>query len=370
MNIGKSVQNFFSDLTRFFTYREMLGVDIGTVAVKLVELRRTGNRVTLGNYGLLETRGYLERGNAAIQTSSLKLVESDVASYLATLIREVHPTAKNVVASIPSFGTFVAPVEVPLLSAEETEKLLTLQARQYIPLPLESVNLEWVKVEEFDNQRGVRFQRLLLTAIPRVIIRSYQAIFRNAGLKLVGLETESQALIRSLFTYGDPTTFFLDIGAESTSLAVVENGIVRQAGQVDYGGATLTNAVARTLGISLWRAEELKRRRGLSSNPGEYDLSTALTPFLDVIVRECDRIRRVHDDVSRNHVERLVVVGGGANLPGITDYLAAQLGLSARSPFPFAQVAYPPELEPAMKQLSNEFSLSIGLAWKYFIPEE
>lgn len=370
MNVGASIKNFFSDITRFFTYREMLGVDIGTVAVKLVELRRLGDRITLGNYGLLETREYLERGNAAIQTGSLKLVEKDVAQYLATLVREVRPTAKNVVASIPSFGVFVTPIEIPLLSSEETEKLLSLQARQYIPLPLEAVSLEWVKLEEFDNQRGARFQRLLLTAIPRAIITSYQSIFKSVGLKLVGLEVESQALVRSLVSRADAPVLILDIGAESTSLTVVENGVVRQIGQIDYGGVALTTAVARTLGISLWRAEELKRRRGLLSSQGEYDLSSALTPFLDVIVRECDRVRKVHDETSRNHVERLMVIGGGANLPGIGEYLSSQVGLALRFPYPFASVSYPAELEPAMKQLSNEFSLSLGCARKFFIPEE
>jgi len=193
-----------------------------------------------------------------------------------------------------------------------------------------------VKLEEFDNQRGARFQRLLLTAIPRAIIRSYQAIFKSVGLKLVGLEVEAQALIRSLFSRTDAPALLLDIGAESTSLTVVEGGIVRQTGQIDYGGAMLTNAIARTLGISLWRADELKRRRGLTSSPGEYDLSASLTPFLDIIARECDRVRNAHDSTSRNHVERLMIVGGSANLPGIGEHappaVPVRVGLVPRRP--------------------------------------
>jgi type IV pilus assembly protein PilM len=366
MNFRKYISSFFSDVKQFVAYREVLGVDIGTVSVKAVHVKRVGERVVLENYALLETKEYLDRGNAAIQTSSLKIVERDTAELLRTLVREMHATTVNAIASIPMFGVFVVPIELPLVSFEETERLLGFQVRQYLPLQLEEVNLEWVKLDEFDTPRGVRYQRLLITAVPLSTIRTHQAVFKAAGLKLVGLEIETQALTRALLSPADPPTMILDIGGESTSISIIEHGNARRTGQSEYGGAALTQTVARTLGISASRAEELKRRRGLKTSQGEYDLSTSLTPFLDAILEECRRVAAAYERDTHIAVERLMIVGGGANLAGLTEYCAAQTGFKIQTPFPFARVEYPPVLEPAMKALSSEFAVALGLGRKFF----
>lgn len=366
MNIVAAISDFFRDVTHFVAYRDVLGIDIGTVSMKAVHLKRTGDVLTLENYGILETREYLGRGNAAIQTSSLKIVERDATVLLKSLLREIGAPTLYAIASVPMFGIFTVVVEVPLLSREETAKMLTFQARQYIPVPLEQVSLDWVKIGEFEHQRDVKYQRLLITAVPFSIIRSYQAIFKAAGLRLIGLETEMQALQRALLASADPPTMILDIGAESSSIAVVDRGVVKQAGQSDYGGAALTQAIARNLGISLWRAEELKRRRGLLGGLGEYDLSTSLAPFLDVIIQECGRVKAAYERTGGSPIERLMPIGGGADLPGLGAYLVSETGFKVQSPFPFAAVHYPTELEPLMKSLSNELSVAVGLAKKPF----
>jgi type IV pilus assembly protein PilM len=366
MNIISAVTGFFNDITHFVSVREVLGIDIGTVAIKIAHLKRSGEVLTLENYGILETREYLGRGNAAIQTSSLKIVEKDATALISTLVREIGAPTLFAVASIPMFGIFTVVIEIPLVSPEETGKLLSFQARQYIPVPLEQVSLDWVKIAEFEHQRDVKYQRLLITAIPLSIVKSYQSIFKAAGLKLLGLETEMQALMRSLLGPNDPATLILDIGAESSSIAVVERGVVKQAGQSDYGGASLTQAIARNLGISLWRAEELKRRRGLLGGLGEYDLSTSLAPFLDVIIQECGRVKLAYEKTGGSPIERLMPIGGGANLPGLAAYLTSQTGLKVQTPYPFAQVHYPTAVEPLMKSLSNELSVAVGLAKKPF----
>src|SRR3989338_8298254 len=112
------IAGFFQDLRRFFAFRDIVGLDIGTAAIKFVQLRRGATVPELVNYGILETTQYLERGNAALQTSSLKLTERGTAEHLAVLVREaglwtgrhgVSGTA--VVASLPSFSVFTAPLE-------------------------------------------------------------------------------------------------------------------------------------------------------------------------------------------------------------------------------------------------------------------
>lgn len=358
----------FQDLRRFFAFKELVGLDIGTSAIKFVELSRGSSAPQLVNYGILETTQYLERGNAALQTSSLKLTERGTADYLATLLREAGVSGASAVASLPAFSVFTAPLEVPLVSPEETSTLVSFQAKQFIPMPLSEVNIEWSKVEEFDSQRGVRYQRLMVTAVPNATIQVYQRICRAAGMRLVGLELEHYALARALTNVADPPVLIVDIGAESTSIAVSDHGAVRQTGQTDYGGAALTQALARGLGVSASRAEELKRRRGLLSVSGEYDLAVSLTPFLDVILEECARVREAFESAHHAAVTGLMLVGGGANLPGIREYAAAQTGLQVFPLRTFGGIAYPPALEPIAKPLSNDLSLAAGLAMKLLTP--
>ncbi|MDI6734483.1 MAG: type IV pilus assembly protein PilM [Patescibacteria group bacterium] len=361
------ITDFFKDITNFVSSKNVLGVDIGTVAVKIVELARRNNEVFLDNYGMLNSKGYLERSNEAIQTSSLKLVENDVIRILYSLLNEIGSAARTVVANIPLFSAFVVPIEMPVLSPEETAKSIVFQARRYIPLPLSQVSFEWNKLGEFDNPQGGRYQKILMTAIPNELIRKYKIIFKSLGLHLTSLEVESQALARSLTKRTMAPTMVIDIGGESTGISVVEGGAVLYAGQTDYGGASLTQALARGLDISPWRAEELKCRRGLLGFGGEFELSTSLLPFLDVIIQESERVRRLYERSHNRPVEEIILVGGSANLPGIENFITSRVKLKFVRPRPFAVVRYKNELEPAMRLLNNEFALAVGLALRFYI---
>lgn len=365
MKLGFS--DFFRDIGNFFQFKSVLGVDIGTVSIKAVEVSRRGDELVLENYGIITTKGYLQRANEAIQTSSLKLSEKEVARLLGILIREMRPATRNVVVSAPLFAAFVVPVEMPVLSPEETAKSITFQARQYIPLPLKEVSYEWTKIEEFTTPQGGRFQRVLITAVPNEIIRKYRNIFKAVGLKLSSVEVESQAIIRALSNPNDPPIMIVDIGAESTSITIEESGVLKHVGETDYGGASLTQALARSLNISHWRAEELKRRRGLLGFGGEYELSTSLLPFLDVIIQECGRTARAYERMYGKKIQNFILIGGGAYLPGIREYMASQLGLHFLPARPFVHFKYPEALEPVLRFSSNELAVAAGLALRVYV---
>lgn len=370
MQFKISLPAFIRNTFNYFSSGSVLGIDLGTVSMKLVEISRDGEAVVLKNYSILESKGYLSRGNAAIQTSSLKLVESDVIGLLRTALREMKPDAKKAIVSVPSFSTFVVPVEMPLISAQETAKSVPFVARQYIPIPVEDMQLDWVKVQEFDNGKGQRSQRILLTAIPNELITKYKNIFRAVGLTLHALEAESHALVRALVSENNVPTEIIDIGGESTAIAIADEGMLKYSSQTDYGGATLTNALARSLDVSATRAEELKRRRGLLATDvgeeGESELSTSLLPFLDVIIQECDRTRTIYERMYGKQVARAILVGGGANLPGVRSYFKQQIALEVGLPDTFSRLQYPVALEPAVKVLSNDLSLAIGLALRLY----
>lgn len=368
MKFKLSLPGFIKGAFNFFSFGRVLGVDIGTVSIKCVEVSRDGEDVVLENYALLESKDYLNRGNAAIQTSSLKLVPGDVARLLQVALQEMKPKAKKVIASIPHFSAFVVPVEMPLISPAETAKSIPFIAKQYIPLPVEGVKLDWAKVQEFDNAKGQRFQRILLSAIPNELIKKYKAIFHAVGLTLSALEVESHALVRALTLPNDPPAMLIDVGGETATVAIADAGELKYTSQTDYGGAAFTHALSLSLDISAMRAEELKRRRGLLGTEGESELSTSLLPFLDVIIQECERTRGAYERLYGKSVTRAVLVGGSANLPGIRTYFKEQIALEFAAPNAFARLRYPTALEPAVKELNNDLSLAVGLTFHLYGP--
>lgn len=361
------VKDFFTDIRNFFSFGRVLGIDIGTVGIKMVELTREGDVIALENYGMLATKEYLKRPNAVIQSSSLKLSGRDTASLLKTLVDEVRPKAKRVIASVPAFASFAVPIEMPLMTREETEKSIGFQAQRFIPMPVAEVTFEWEKVGEYESPGGRKFQRVLLVAVPNEIVKTYRELFHSVGLTLSALEVEHAALARGVASLASGHALLVDMGAESTSLVAVEGTTVRAVGTADYGAVTLTQALARNLGVSAIRAEELKKRRGLIVAEGEYELSTSLLPFLDVIIRECERVRENYKRTFGHTIERFTLVGGGANLLGVERYFAEALGIPHAPARPFVKVRYDRGLEPAMRTLNHDLALATGLALKTYL---
>ena len=270
--------------------KSCLGVDIGTTSIKIVELEgKKGEKPMLKNYGALEGYGYLDRVNNAIQTSGLKMFDSDVKELLKILLKKVNPGTTEVVASIPPFSVFTTLLDIPMMSPQETAQAINYQARAFVPLPLTEVTIDWIPVSEYADERGIKKQQIFLISVPNEQIVKYKQIFSDVGLNLRTLEIEGLSLAR-LLTSGDPTlTMVVDIGGRSTSISVCAGGFLRYSAQIDFSGGSMTQAIASGLNISVQRAEELKKQRGLVGTGGEFELSTLMSPFLDVILSEVRR---------------------------------------------------------------------------------
>lgn len=358
--------NFFEDVRNFLKGGKVLGVDIGSVSIKAAELSKRGDAFRLDNYGIMETRDYLDNPIFAIQTGSLKISDKRAAGFLKTLLGEMKLKTKLALFSLPSFGVFVTLLDIPMLSEDETSKAVMFQARQIIPLPMSQVSIDFTRIGEYENDRGLKYQKVLLVGIPNELLDSYKNIARMAGLRLVALELDSLAFIRAMLSHDKQITLVADIGGEATTSFVAEGGFLKYSGNSDKGGLYLTQALTRSLGLSAMRAEELKRKRGLLSKGGEFELSTLLLGFLDVIIEEVGKVRDLYEENYGKKVEKVIFTGGGANLSGLDKYFGESLGLPVVSPDLFAGVSYKAELQPAVKDLTRSLPVAIGMAKKYF----
>lgn len=357
----------FNFIKSFVGGQTYLGIDIGTTSIKIAEIAKGKNKPRLKNYGVLESYGHLDRLNNAIQTSSLKIMEKETADFLKLLLNKSKIKSGQVIASIPSFSSFVTLMEVPQMPEVDTAKTISFQINQYIPMPTTEVAIEWIKVGEREDEKGYVKQDILIISVPNEQIKRYRNIFKLAGLKLKALEMESLSLIRALVS-NDPTpTLIVDIGARSTNIAVADRGFLKYNYQTDFAGASLTQAISGGLNINARRAEELKKQRGLLGAGGEYELSTLTLPFLDAIISEAKRVRANHEKSQGTIIERVILAGGGANLLGIQKYFEAQIGLPTVIGNPFSRLNYPSKIEPIVKELGPGFSVAIGLGIKEFV---
>jgi type IV pilus assembly protein PilM len=345
-----------------------LGVDIGTTSIKAIEVVRGFDRPKILNYGFLESNSHLTLANKVLQTSSLKIFEQEVIELLQLVLAKMKPGTDQALASIPPFAVFMTTLDLPDLSKEELSKAVVFQARQFIPLPISEVVVDWLPIGEYQDEKGFRHQQILLISVPQEQIRRYQHIFKSAGLQLLAIEIENLSIVRALMGTDQTGSVIIDIGSRSTGITFCERGQIRYTSQSDFASASLTQALATGLNINPLRAEELKRERGLTGAGPNYELSTIMLPFLDVIINEVKKAQYNYQKQFPKSAmpERAILSGGGANLLGAEKYFQDQLGIPVVKAAPFLRFEYPPSLEPVVPELNPIFSVALGLALREF----
>lgn len=343
----------------------VLGIDIGTSSIKAVDVTRGRDTAHLDNYGILENYGHFDRANEVIQTSTMKIFDKEAVSLLKLLIKQMGTRTKNVVASLPLFSAFTTLMETPDISDDELAGTIQFKARQYVPLPIAEVTLDWMPVGKKEVE-GRTVRQVLLISVPTEKIKQYKEIFRQAGLNLAALEVESLSNARALYGTDATATLILDIGSHSTGILIIEGGFLKESNQIDYAGNHLTQALSKGLNINLRRAEELKKQKGLLGAGGDFELSTIMFPFVDVIIKEAIRVKDDYEQGQKGKIERVILAGGGGNLPGLTEYVAKQVNVPTIRGNALSGFTYKNELGPIVPELGSVLSVALGLSLRDF----
>lgn len=352
-------------------HKSFAGIDIGTSSVKVVQLGMEENRVKLEAYGLLETYGKVELLQSTLQTSSVHLLGGQVVDLLKSLMEKSKVTSKDVILSVPVFSTFSAVMELPDMPYSEIEASIPYEARQYIPVPVSEVVLGWNIIgkknkSDVSGEEPITKIEVLLVAIPKEVANKYAEIAQAANLNLKAIELESFALSRSLVGDDLTPTIIVDIGSKVTNILVVDNGYVMLNKGLDTSGNEFTRALVHALNINYKRAEILKRERGLSSKgDGDSSVQQVLLPVAGIIASEISRMNSLYFYKSNKKIERIILCGGSARLPGLVEYFSGNLHLPVTVGDPWGRVFYsPPDLGPALKELAPSFSIAVGLAMR------
>lgn len=352
-----------------FKSKGKLGIDVGTSAIKIVELEKESGRFALKNYGLFEFKS-ADGVSAATESKQvqniLKLPDGEIIWGLKEVLKKAKIKATDVVASIPSFSTFATVIDMPYISEQDLAKSLPFEARKYIPVPLSEVVLDWsiidIPTSPVDSTKPTTVE-VFLAAVPKVETLRYQRIMREAGLNLRALELENSALIRALLGNDLGPTVIVNIGGRSTSIVIVNRGYERVSHSYEVGGFEITKSIARSLNVSLEKAEELKKKFGLKE-VDENVINYAMKSLVDMMAFETRKTITNYEEAKNQKISRILLVGGLTNMPNFANYFQQKLGREVSIGNALARVVYPQTLSSVMQELSSTFAVATGLAMR------
>lgn len=354
--------------------KNCLGIDIGTSSIKIVELSKKGETIKLEKYGEIYSEAVFERPFRTFEKDTLLLSGRDISRAITAVIKEAKISEKKAVFSIPDFSSFFTTFDLPSMSDEEIPQAVRFEARHHIPLPLSEVTIDWsiIKREPVDQKR-VRL-KILLVAVPNEVINQYQQIAVLSNLRLAALEAEVFGLIKAQIRDEEKTVIILDIGAQSSNLSIIDKGILKSSYSFDVSANEMIQILAKTFKVDFQTAEDLIKLYGIApvdkideslplpSSVNPQKIREVLTPFVDLMVIEVNRMSQAFLQTEQKDINKVILAGGMALLPGLKDYFSNSLQKEIEIANPFSDIIFPPILEQTLRELGPSYVVAVGMA--------
>jgi len=348
---------FFSDL---FGKKEksVIGVDIGSSSLKVVQLRKERGQAVLETYGELSLGPY--GGGEVGQATNLSAEQ--IAETLKDLLHESQVTSKSCGVSIPFARSLLSLIELPYRKDKQEQKtVVELEARKYIPVPISEVQLDWFIVPEINPSEKEEEQKtidVLVVAVHNDELTLLQNVVSAAGLSASFYEIEIFSTIRAVVDEPVKPVMILDIGASSTKTYIVEHGVVAFSHAISTGSQDITRAISVSSGVSLSRAEILKKEVGLE---GDGTSGSAELVF-SRIFSEAHRVLVQYETTHKKSVSSIVLTGGGGVTKELGVYAKKVFSIDVRVADPFAKTEAPAFMRPVLEDIGPEFAVAVGLA--------
>ena len=340
----------------------LIGVDISSTSVKVLELSVKSGRYWVESYALVPLSE-----NSVVEKNVLN--PEAVADALGRAINLGNTQSNQTAFAIPTSMAITKIIEMDAdMSDDEREVQIREDAEQYIPFPLDEASLDFeVLPDRLANPNRVNVL-LVATRIENVEARS--KVLEIAGLTPKIADVESFALENAFKVFSDTlpmgvnTVGILDIGHSMTTLSVMQNNKIIYTREQVFGGKQLTQEIQNRYGLSFEEAGRAKKTRAL---PDDYDIEV-LEPFLDAVVQQAARSLQFFFSSSQfNEIDHILLAGGNANIPGLAKLLQQKLGYRVTIANPFLQMGFSPQID--IKKIENDASslmVACGLALRSF----
>ncbi len=334
----------------------MVGIDIGTKSIKIIELVKSANTWLMQSSGAV---GYT--GNSPDKTQDDNELQP-IAEILKKVVTQVGTTSKEVNIALPESLVFTRMIKFPLLSDEEIAAAVKWEAEQYIPIPVAEAVVQYTILERNEKTQQTS---ILLVAAPKNIVEKYVKIVRLAGLTPISAETELTALARCLAP-DTGVSMLLDMGSSATDMSIIKDGRLVFTRSIPVASDAFTRSVSQGLGITIQQAEEYKKTYGLLADQLEGKVRAALDPVFKMVVDEIKKAIHFYASEAENGVSptSVVITGGASVMPGVVPYLTEGLGIETVVGDPFGKIKLEPETLKSLAPYSSIYGTAVGLAMR------
>lgn len=339
---------------------QVVGIDIGSSSVKVVELANTERALMLRTYGELQLGPYAnEPLGQAVRLDDQRQIEAVV-----DVLRESRVEAKRGVLAMPLSSSFVTVIPLAAGNEEDMESKINVEARKFIPLPLSDVTLNWTVLDSFDGPKSATTE-VLLAAIENKSLTDYKQLLTSIKMASEPSEIEVFSVVRALAADKEGVSAIIDIGAKTSKLYLVRDGSLQRVHRAAAGGIHVNNRLMQLLNVSFEEAENIKRTQE-NNSPHIRDVQNALFTVMEGPLREFGRIIERFEVRSGSKVESIMICGGMSNAVSVPKMVEDILVKPVTRANPFNRVAYPAFMEDEIAELAPSFGTALGAALRLF----
>jgi len=342
MSLLSGVSNFF-------------GLDIGTTAIRLVQLSGTLSTKTLVKYASVPL-------DTKLSLSDSKADQQKLGQAVQAFLQESQITTPNVSVGVPSQRVFTTIVDIERLPMNELAKSIRYQADSLIPTPIAQSKFDWALIG--DSPKDKTKVEVLLSSVPNSFIESRLDMLEAIGLNVVAFEPDNLALARAIIA-AEATLpqMVLDIGNSNTDLVIAMNGAPRLTRSIPTGSEAIIRSAVQNLNIDEEQAKQFVFKFGLSKDKLEGQVHQAIIGTIDILVSEIDKsIKFFQSRYTDAKLDRMIVTGGASALPEFPLYMANKFDMNVEIGSAWRNVSFPADRQNELLAVSNHFGVAAGLA--------
>lgn len=316
----------------FFDDKPLFGLDVGHDELRVIQFDIRQPRPLLKGYG---TIGFPPESMIDDVIVKPELVAKAAQQLFSKqLIGDI--STKRVAVSLPASRALTRAVQLPKMNPKDIDEAVKTEIEQYLPIQSANMYVDYTRLRESDDSIEV-----FVVAMPQKIVDSYLDLTRLMGLEAVLFDTAigASAHLFALDPLSKVPTVLVDFGSTTTDITIFNHGLV-VTGTVAFGGDDVTVAIARTLRVTPNEAIMLKSRYGLGESVFQKQIMTAVETPLASLIKEIRRTIRYYEQryTKEEPIAGIVTMGGGANMPGLNEYLTQQLNLHTQTFDPIARI--------------------------------
>lgn len=334
---------------------DFFGLDIGTSALRVVQLRGPGPIKVLELYGQMPIES-----TAALSDS--KVDRQKVAQNVRQLLKQTGIVTKNVAVNVPSSRVFTTVSDWNRMPEAELAKTIRYQAESIIPTPLAKSKLDWVIIG--DSPVDPKKVEVLLSSVTNDFVEARLDMLEGIGLNVVAFEPDSMALSRAIVPADAAAPqLVLDMGNLSTDLVITMNGIPRLMRSIPTGAQAIVRATVQNLNIEPAQAEQFVFKFGLGKDKLEGQIYNAIIGTVDILMGEIEKsIKFFQNRYANARIDRIIVTGGASTLPEFPLYVANKFGVNVEIGNAWRNVSLPANRQDELLAVSSHFAVAAGLA--------